>query len=217
MAADTNHIPSYLHYYRVLGLRPGAGLSEIKRAYRTKAKKYHPDINKSETAADKFIEVNEAYEFLIRLEEQKTFTSSDHRASQSRSHSHAQRPGRAPTTEDLFREWMQRERQKARARAAREARKRYEDFKKSRVYRTSQVISAAYDYIFVGVGILIIISSVVGLFTQPRNNDLLQQHQREAWAGHIVATIALVVIGTVFIIFASLNIRERRGERKGKR
>jgi len=217
MAADTNNISSYLHYYRVLGLRQGAGLPEIKRAYRTKAKMYHPDINKSETAANKFIEVNEAYEFLIRLKEHKAYASSARSSSQRRSRTYSQRQGRSSREDDLFREWMQRERQKARARAARAARKRYEDFKKSRIYRTSQVISAVYDYIFVFVGILIIISSLIGLFTQPRNNDLLQQHQHEAWAGHIVATIALVVIGTVFIIFASLNIRERRGERKEKR
>lgn len=37
---------------------------EVKTAYRKMAKKYHPDINKSESATEMFQKVNEAYEFL---------------------------------------------------------------------------------------------------------------------------------------------------------
>ncbi|MGO1370852.1 MAG: DnaJ domain-containing protein [Senegalia sp. (in: firmicutes)] len=37
---------------------------QIKLAYRKKAKRYHPDINKSPDATEKFQQVNEAYEFL---------------------------------------------------------------------------------------------------------------------------------------------------------
>ena len=51
-------------YYEVLGVSKGASDDEIKRAYRKLAKKYHPDLNKEPDAADKFKEVNEAYEIL---------------------------------------------------------------------------------------------------------------------------------------------------------
>ena len=37
---------------------------EIKLAYRKKAKKYHPDLNKSPDATEMFQRINEAYEFL---------------------------------------------------------------------------------------------------------------------------------------------------------
>ncbi|KIL44459.1 molecular chaperone DnaJ [Jeotgalibacillus soli] len=51
-------------YYEVLGLSEGASKEEIKKAYRRLSKKYHPDINKAEDAADKFKELKEAYEVL---------------------------------------------------------------------------------------------------------------------------------------------------------
>ncbi|MFC4320835.1 molecular chaperone DnaJ [Litchfieldia salsa] len=51
-------------YYEVLGLSKGASKDEVKKAYRKLSKKYHPDINKADDAADKFKEVKEAYETL---------------------------------------------------------------------------------------------------------------------------------------------------------
>lgn len=51
-------------YYEVLGLSKGATEQDIKKAYRSLAKKYHPDVNKEAGAEDKFKEINEAYEVL---------------------------------------------------------------------------------------------------------------------------------------------------------
>lgn len=51
-------------YYEILGLSKGASEAEIKKAYRTLAKKYHPDLNKEAGAEEKFKEINEAYEVL---------------------------------------------------------------------------------------------------------------------------------------------------------
>jgi molecular chaperone DnaJ len=47
-------------YYKILGVDRNATKEEIKRAYKRLAKKYHPDLNKSPGAAEKFKEINEA-------------------------------------------------------------------------------------------------------------------------------------------------------------
>lgn len=50
--------------YETLGVAKTASSDEIKKAYRKLAKEYHPDINKSPEAEEKFKEINAAYEIL---------------------------------------------------------------------------------------------------------------------------------------------------------
>ncbi len=50
--------------YETLGVSENASADEIKKAYRKLARKYHPDVNKDESAVEKFKEINAAYEVL---------------------------------------------------------------------------------------------------------------------------------------------------------
>jgi curved DNA-binding protein len=51
-------------YYEVLGVDRKASAEEIQKAYRKLARRYHPDINKTKEAEDRFKEINEANEVL---------------------------------------------------------------------------------------------------------------------------------------------------------
>ena len=60
--------------YQVLGLSKGAGTKDIKKAYRTLAKKYHPDTNKGDDeAARKFSEISAAHDLLSDEEKRGQF------------------------------------------------------------------------------------------------------------------------------------------------
>ena len=55
-------------YYQTLGIEKNSSESEIKRAYRKKAMKYHPDRNPdNKTSENKFKEAKEAYEILSEV------------------------------------------------------------------------------------------------------------------------------------------------------
>jgi curved DNA-binding protein len=51
-------------YYQVLGVDRSASQQDIQRAYRTLARRFHPDINKDPGAEERFKQINEAYEVL---------------------------------------------------------------------------------------------------------------------------------------------------------
>jgi molecular chaperone DnaJ len=57
-------MPTKRDYYEMLGVPRTASADELKSAFRTLARKYHPDVNKSPDAEAKFKEVNEAYAVL---------------------------------------------------------------------------------------------------------------------------------------------------------
>lgn len=52
------------NHFTVLGLKPGATDDDVKKAYRSLAKKFHPDKNKAADAEEKFKEVAAAYDAL---------------------------------------------------------------------------------------------------------------------------------------------------------
>ena len=68
-------------YYEVLGLERGASAEEIKKAYRTLAKKYHPDFNKDDGGAEKkFTEIKEAYDVISDPQKREQYDRFGHQA-----------------------------------------------------------------------------------------------------------------------------------------
>lgn len=68
-------------YYEVLGISKGADEASIKKAYRSLAKKYHPDMNPGDQEAEmKFKEVNEAYAILSDSQKRAQYDQFGHAA-----------------------------------------------------------------------------------------------------------------------------------------
>lgn len=71
-------------YYEVLGVRRDAAEKDIKQAYRRLARRYHPDVNPGDAAAEqKFKEISEAYAVLSNPEDRKKYDHFGHQGFQT--------------------------------------------------------------------------------------------------------------------------------------
>jgi molecular chaperone DnaJ len=65
---------AYKDYYKILGVEKSADAKAIKQAYRRLARKHHPDMNPgNKAAAERFKEINEAYEVLSDPEKRRRY------------------------------------------------------------------------------------------------------------------------------------------------
>ncbi|GGG97796.1 molecular chaperone DnaJ [Polaribacter pacificus] len=65
---------AFVDYYKILEINKNATESDIKKAYRKLARKYHPDLNPNDKEAEKkFKEINEANEVLSHVENRKKY------------------------------------------------------------------------------------------------------------------------------------------------
>jgi len=60
-------------FYTVLGVERSASDAEIKRAFRRLAQQWHPDVNTDDGAAERFKEINEAYQVLSDPQRRQTY------------------------------------------------------------------------------------------------------------------------------------------------
>ncbi len=65
-------------YYEVLGVSRNASNEELKSAFRTLARKYHPDVNKEPDAEEKFKEINEAFAVLSDADKRRAYDQFGH-------------------------------------------------------------------------------------------------------------------------------------------
>jgi len=81
-------------YYQTLGLAKTASSKEVKQAYRKLARKFHPDVNPGDKAAEsRFKEINEAYEVLGDTEKRRKY---DELGANWRQYEQAQQAGDSP-------------------------------------------------------------------------------------------------------------------------
>jgi hypothetical protein len=105
-------------YFAILQVPENSSPAEIQKAYRQLALRYHPDVNKSPDAHEKFCEITEAYEFLMNHWPQ-------HVARYPETSTARQKYAEYRHTDDY-----ERFRRETREKAQQQARMRYEKFKK---------------------------------------------------------------------------------------
>ena len=147
------------NYYAVLGLNQSASSADVKKAYRDGCKKYHPDKNAHPDAHLLFIEIHEAYEFLCDEENRRLYHISISKSKQN----------------DRVREWQEKKRREAQARAVEYARQEFEDFKKSKYYRLASQVNLGYNLLFLCLCLLII---VVPLYQYIQQQELPEAEQK---------------------------------------
>jgi uncharacterized membrane protein len=178
-------------YLNILEVSPNSGILEIKRAFRKKAKKFHPDLNKDSGAQDKFILVNEAYEFLMKHYNQPGFKSKK-------------------TPEERYRDWVEREKAKARKHAARQAQRQFEKYRNSKLYKTANLLYSIYDYFALIIGLIIVFAAIFGLH--------LQKDFEEGYTfNSVIAGVFLTMVGGIFICFSIMSIQSRKAAFKKRR
>lgn len=162
-----------IKYYKILGLQPGASIHDIKKAYRQCAHKFHPDINKSEPAADRFIKATEAYQFLIARQEKLLYNRDK--------------------TEQFINDWERYRKEQASRRARAYSRTRYNNFVKSDMYRSTKAFDKTRLYISIILALFIISLAINGYIFRLRMVD--KGFEKPALAGFIF----LLFIGLIFL------------------
>ena len=129
-------------YYEILGLSVHSSLEEVKKAYRKKARLYHPDINPAPEARDLFIQATEAYEFLLtNFDKIKNNEEAYHQAMEN---------------------WRKYRQAKSNQRARAYARASYNQFKGTRIYKTTRILDGTRIIFSLVISILVLIYTVFG-------------------------------------------------------
>jgi curved DNA-binding protein CbpA len=160
-------------YYKVLGLETGASVEEIKKAYRKKARLYHPDMNPSPDAKDKFVEITEAYDFL--LNHHNNILSDEEAYKQAMD------------------DWRKYRQNRSHVKAKAYSTSSFNSFKKSELYnKSTQIMDGTVIILCFLTSIMIIIYTISGYIYRLRNPYPGEEKPS------IVAFIGLLMLGGLF-------------------
>jgi hypothetical protein len=136
-------------YYSILGLPLNSSLEEIKKAYRKQARLFHPDINHSPDAIDKFIMVTEAYDFLMANHEKGQLDEQDYFR--------------------IVEEWRKYRQDRSRQRAQYYARSSFVSFKNSKYYKSTRILNASSVIFTFSIAVIVLIFTVFGYVLKLKN------------------------------------------------
>jgi hypothetical protein len=169
------------NYYEILGIQSNASIDDIKKAYRKKARLYHPDINPAPDAKDHFISITEAYEFLI-ANYQKIKTDDQ-------------------LYQQAMDDWRKYRQDRSRKRASVYARSSYETFKSTKFYKTTRIFDGTSIIFSFIVSIMVLIYTVYGYFFR------LKHPIPGLEKPSVFAFIMLLLLGMIFFVVSFIYLR----------
>jgi hypothetical protein len=181
-------------YYRVLDLQRDCSIDDIKKAYRKKAREYHPDINHDQDAKDMFILVTEAYEFLV-----SNFDS-------------VKRDAEA--YDKAINDWRKYRQTRARYRAKVYSRTSYVKFKNTNFYKSTRIFDGTTIIFSLLVSVMVLVIAVVGYFY--RLGHPIPGVEDPTVMVLVVFILLGMVMFIISVIFLKLFIQEyKKNKRKG--
>jgi hypothetical protein len=168
-------------YYEILGLPPESSIDEIKKAYRRKARLFHPDINPAPDAKDHFISITEAYEFLI----------ANHEKVKSDDQSYQQ----------AMDDWRKYRQDRSRKRATAYARTSYGSFKNTKFYKTTRIFDGTTIIFSFVISITVLIFTVYGYIFRLKHPVFGLEKPS------VFSFIMLLLLGMVFFVISSIYLR----------
>lgn len=164
-------------YYEILGLPVNSSLDEIKKAYRKKARMYHPDINHAPDAVNQFIKITEAYDFIIANHENMISGEDDF--------------------EKLIEEWRKYRQERSRQRARFYAASTYNRFRNSKYYKSTKILNASSVIFNFVISILVLTYTILGYIFRIH-------HPLPGIDNPSVITFILLLIFSIILIIVSL-------------
>lgn len=179
-------------YYGILGLPANSSILEIKKAYRRKARLYHPDINPSPDAKDMFIIITEAYEFLI--------------AHHEKIESDEQEYNRA------MEDWKKYRQDQSRRRASAFAGTSYTTFKNTKFYKTTRIFDGTTIVFSFIISIMVLAYTVFGYIYR------LKHPIRDLEKPSVFVFIMLLSLGMIFFVISFIYLKAfREASKKPKK
>lgn len=168
-------------YLELLKLQANYTLSELKKAYRTQSKVYHPDLNKSPDAHEMFIRLREAFEYLHDLKTGKIVVATQSSDSTYQEYSNE--------------EYLRTRNAEAKARAEHFAQMRYEEFIEEDEFSAGVSFVRIFELGMLTFAIVIPIILFVGMSIQ------------YGWPGFFVALfLSLISFGLSGQLFRTIKV-----------
>jgi hypothetical protein len=175
-------------FYAILQLPRDAKIDDIKRAYRRLAREYHPDVSSLPNAKELFISINEAYEYLYnKISYEESIKKSKEQFTDE-------------TAQSVIDAWLLAEKERMRARAKKYAEMRYNHFKQTEFYRSTDIYSKILGFLYLALGLCVIIVVIFGTISEIKTNPLLLNFS------YLLSAFIMFIMGSVLTGFAASRL-----------